>query len=133
VFILAGTVLLVPTTLAQGLIPEIALFGGLAPDSWLMFGARFFQGAAGAMVFAPALALAGDIAPDDRSGSTLSVLTMAFGFGVAFGPLISGFLVAWGFVVPFAVAAFLAAAGVVLALTQVEEVITPQRTIPLVG
>ncbi|MFC7072738.1 MFS transporter [Halovenus rubra] len=133
VFILFGTILLVPTTLVQGIIPSTTLLWGVIPNPWLMFFARFFQGAAGAMVFAPALALAGDLAPEDRSGSTLSVLTMAFGFGVAFGPLLSGFLVELGFVVPFAFAAFLAALGVVLALTQVEEVITPQRTIPFVG
>jgi MFS family permease len=117
-FILVGTVLLVPTTFAQGLIY----------DPWLMFGARFAQGVAGAMVFAPSLALAGDIAPEGQSGSTLSVLTMAFGFGVAFGPLVSGFLVSFGFAVPFAFGAALAAVGVILVWTQVEETMTPRRT-----
>ncbi len=132
-FILVGTVLLVPTTLVQGLIPDVTLFAAVVSDSWLMFLARFLQGVAGAMVFAPALALAGDIAPPDGSGSTLSVLTMAFGFGVAFGPLLSGYLVAWGFVVPFAFAAGLAAVGVGVVLTQVDEVVTPKRAIPFVG
>jgi len=98
-----------------------------------MFLARFLQGVAGAMVFAPALALAGDIASEGQSGSTLSVLTMAFGFGVAVGPLLSGILVSWGFVVPFAFGALLAAFGVVLVLTQVEEVTPPRRPVPLVG
>jgi MFS family permease len=117
-FILLGMVLLVPTTLVQGLIY----------DPWVMFAARFAQGVAGAMVFAPALALAGDLAPEGRSGSTLSVLTMAFGYGVAVGPLASGFLVAYGFIVPFALGAVLAAVGAVLVWTQVEETITPRRT-----
>jgi MFS family permease len=117
-FIVLGTILLVPTTFVQGLIY----------DPWLMFLARFGQGVAGAMVFAPALALAGDIAPDGRSGSTLSVLTMAFGFGVAFGPLMSGFLVSFGFVVPFAFGAALAGVGAILVWTQVEETVTPRRT-----
>jgi len=117
-FIVVGMVLLVPTTFVQGVIL----------DPWLMFLARFLQGVAGAMVFAPALALAGDLAPEGRSGSTLSVLTMAFGFGVAFGPLLSGFLVAFGFVVPFAVGAALAAVGAVLVRTQVEETVTPRAT-----
>ncbi|MEF8937904.1 MFS transporter [Halobacteriaceae archaeon SHR40] len=117
-FIVLGMALLIPTTLVQGFIF----------DSWLMFGARFAQGVAGAMVFAPALALAGDIATDTSSGTTLSVLTMAFGFGVAFGPLLSGFLVEIGFAVPFAFAALLAAAGLVLVVTQVEEVRTPGRS-----
>lgn len=122
-FITTGMVLLVPTTLAQGLVM----------DPVMMFLARFAQGVAGAMVFAPALALAGDLAPDDESGSTLSVLTMAFGFGVAVGPFLSGFLVELGFVVPFAFAASLAALGVVLVVTQVEEAVTPKRTLPFVG
>ena len=117
-FIVIGMVLLVPTTFIQGVIL----------DPWPMFLARFLQGVAGAMVFAPGLALAGDLAPEGQSGSTLSVLTMAFGFGVAFGPLLSGFLVAFGFVVPFAVGAALAAAGAVLVHTQVEETITPRAT-----
>jgi MFS family permease len=119
-FILLGMVLLVPTTLVQGFIY----------DPWVMFAARFAQGIAGAMVFAPALALAGDIAPAGRSGSTLSVLTMAFGYGVAVGPLASGFLVAYGFVVPFALGAALAAVGALLVWTQVEETITP-KPVPL--
>jgi MFS family permease len=132
-FILVGTVLLVPTTLVQGLVPDATLLSGVISGSWVMFLARFLQGVAGAMVFAPALALAGDIARDGQSGSTLSVLTMAFGLGVAVGPLLSGILVAWGFVVPFAFAALLAAVGVVIVLTQVEEVVTPRRPLPLVG
>jgi MFS family permease len=133
VFILVGTALLVPTTLAQGLITEVGLLGGAVSGSWLMFLARFLQGVAGAMVFAPALALAGDIASEGRSGSTLSVLTMAFGFGVAVGPLLSGILVAWGFVVPFAFGAALATIGVVVVVTQIEEVMTPSRSLPFVG
>ncbi len=133
VFILIGTILLVPTTLAQGLIPDAVFLEGVISRSWQMFLARFLQGVGGAMVFAPALALAGDLAAEGQSGSTLSVLTMAFGFGVAVGPLLSGVLIAWGFVVPFAFGASLAAVGVVVILTQVEEEITPRRSLPLVG
>ncbi|MFT4920958.1 MAG: MFS family permease [Haloarculaceae archaeon] len=133
VFILVGMMLLVPTTLVQGLILETTLLSGVISGSWFMFLARFLQGVAGAMVFAPALALAGDIARDGQSGSTLSVLTMAFGLGVAVGPLLSGILVAWGFVVPFAFAALLAAVGTVIVLTQVEEVIAPRWSPPLIG
>ncbi len=114
-FIVLGTALLVPTTLVQGIVL----------DSLLMFVARFLQGIAGAMVFAPALALAGDLAPDGRSGSTLSVLTMSFGFGVAVGPFMSGFLVDLGFIVPFAFGSALALIGVVLVQTQVDETIEP--------
>ena len=117
-FLVAGAVLLIPTTAVQGFIL----------DSWVMFAARFAQGVAGAMVFTPALALAGDLAPEDGSGSTLSVLTMSFGIGIAVGPLLSGFLVTFGFPVPFVVGAALATFGVVIATTQVEEATTPHRT-----
>ncbi|MEF8779865.1 MAG: MFS transporter [Haloferacaceae archaeon] len=116
-FIVLGMALLVPTTAAQGFIF----------DSWLMFAARFGQGVAGAMVFAPALALAGDIARTGTSGTTLSALTMAFGFGVAAGPLLAGFLVEFGFHVPFTIAAGLAGFGLLLVATQVEEARTPNR------
>jgi MFS family permease len=117
-FIVLGMALLAPTTLLQGVVL----------DPWLMFAARFAQGVAGAMVFAPALALAGDLAPAGRSGSTLSVLTMAFGIGVALGPLASGVLVEFGFVVPFASGAVLAAVGTVLVWSQVEETVTARRS-----
>jgi MFS family permease len=54
---------------------------------------------------------------------------MAFGLGVAAGPLASGFLVASGFVVPFAVGALLALCGLVLVWTQVEETVTERRSL----
>ena len=110
-FILIGLLLLVPATLAQGLV-------GTPIE---MIGVRFVQGIAGAMVFAPAFALAGDIAQNSNAGTTLSVLTMAFGLGVAIGPLASGWLVTFGYTVPFVFGAVLAALGTVLVYTQVEE------------
>jgi MFS family permease len=48
---------------------------------------------------------------------------MAFGLGVAFGPLVSGFLVSFGFLVPFAFGAGLAVLALVLVFSQVEETI----------
>ncbi|TKX62236.1 MFS transporter [Halorubrum sp. ASP1] len=110
-FLLAGFVLLVPTTLLQGIVTEPAL----------MMLIRLGQGIAVACVFAPSLALAGDLAREGESGTTLSVLTMGFGFGVALGPLASGWLYGFGFVVPFAVGAAAAALGLVAVFTQVEE------------
>ncbi|MFC7221655.1 MFS transporter [Halalkalicoccus sp. GCM10025322] len=119
-FILGGLVLLAPSTLAQGIVL----------DSWLMLAVRFVQGIAGAMVFAPALALAGDLATGGDSGTKLSVLTMAFGLGVALGPLSAGFLVSLGFVVPFAFGAALALCGLVLVYTQVEETVGEEAPAP---
>jgi MFS family permease len=113
-FLLAGFLLLVPSVLAQGFVT----------DSLLMVVARFVQGAAVAMVFAPSLALAGDLAGEGQSGTTLSVLTMAFGLGVAFGPLVSGYLERFGFAVPFVFGAGLAVVAFVVTFSQVEETVT---------
>ncbi|WP_049983237.1 MFS transporter [Halorubrum sp. BV1] len=110
-FLLAGFVLLAPTTLLQGIVT----------DPIVMTLVRLGQGVAVAFVFAPSLALAGDLAREGESGTTLSVLTMGFGFGIALGPLASGWLVGFGFVVPFAVGAVLAAVALVGVVTQVEE------------
>jgi MFS family permease len=122
-FLVAGFVLLLPTTLAQGLVTS----------SYAMIAARFLQGVAVAAVFAPSLALAGDLAREGASGSTLSLLTMGFGLGIAFGTLLSGILVSFGFVVPFAVATGAGAVGLALIVTQVadpepDDPVTPSPT-----
>jgi len=108
-----GLAILVPATLAQGLVTT----------SVGMLATRIGQGIAGAMVFAPGLALAGDIADDRDSGTRLSVLTMSFGLGTAIGPLSAGYLVRFGFVAPFAFGAGLAALGFLLVYTQVEQTV----------
>ena len=110
-FVLLGLLFLVPSTLAQGLVAT--------PMGMVVV--RFVQGVAGAMVFAPAFALAGDIARSSNAGTTLSVLTMAFGLGVAIGPLAGGWLVGFGYAVPFAFGAVLALLGAVLVYSEVEE------------
>jgi MFS family permease len=110
-FLVGGMTILAPAVLAQGLVTT----------PWTMLGARLLHGISVAMVFAPALAAAGDIAGEGQSGTTLSVLTMAFGFGTAIGPLASGVLFGYGFVVPFAFGSILAVAALVLVVTQVEE------------
>ncbi|MFP4624650.1 MAG: MFS transporter, partial [Gemmatimonadota bacterium] len=110
-FILAGSLFLIPTTLAQGLV--VTSLG--------MLFARLAQGLAGAMVFSPALALAGDLARKGQSGLQLSVLTMAFGIGLSLGQLMAGFLVALGYTVPFATGAALAVIATLLVRTEVQE------------
>lgn len=120
-FVLVGMVLLVPATLAQGYVLT----------SWAMVAARFIQGVAGAMVFAPALALAGDFATKGQSGTQLSLVTMTFGLGVAIGPLASGYLVRYGFSVPFVFGAILAAVGAVLVATQVYDPTTKGDDAPI--
>ncbi len=110
-FILIGLLALVPTTILQGLVTV----------PWQMIGVRVLQGGAGALVFAPALALAGDHTARGQSGAQLAVLTVAFGLGIATGQLVAGFFVQFGFAIPFAIGGGLAAGGAVLVLTQVEE------------
>ena len=110
-FIVVGAVLLVPTTALQGFVL----------DPWHMFAVRFAQGASAALVFSPAMALVGDMSPSKRSGSTLSVITMAFGLGIAVGPFLSGILVTYGFAIPFVVGASLAAIGAALVIIHVNE------------
>jgi MFS family permease len=73
------------------------------------------------MVFAPALALAGDYTQKGQSGAQLSVLTVAFGLGIAAGQLLAGFFVSYGFSIPFAVGGGCAAGAVVLVATQVHD------------
>ncbi|MGM0606221.1 MAG: MFS transporter [Halobacteriota archaeon] len=110
-FLVVGFVILIPSTLLQGLVSS----------SLLMLLVRLAQGISVALVFAPSLALAGDLAEAGQSGSTLSILTMGFGLGVAIGPLAAGFLVGFGFAAPFAVGALLALLGFIAVYTQVEE------------
>jgi len=110
-FLVWGLLLLVPAVLAQGLVTS----------PWTMLAARLVHGVAVAMVFAPSLAAAGDLAAEGESGTTLSVLTMAFGLGTAVGPLVSGVLFGYGFVVPFGFGAALAVVALALVVTQVEE------------
>jgi len=111
-FLLAGFVILVPAVFAQGIVSTPAT----------MLAARLVQGVAVALVFAPSLALAGDLAREGQSGSTLSVLTMAFGLGVAVGPITAGFLYNAGrFATPFTFGAVAALFAFVLVYTQVRE------------
>jgi MFS family permease len=118
-FIVGGFALLVPSLLAQAyLVGPNAVTSPL-----LMVVARLVQGVAVAAVFAPSLALAGDLAREGDSGTKLSVLTMAFGLGVAAGPTAAGFLVRYGLPVPFVFAAALGLVALVLVYTQVSDTV----------
>jgi MFS family permease len=118
-FIVAGFVVLIPAVFAQGLVTT----------PMTMLAARFIQGIAVALVFAPSLALAGDLAGDRGSGTTLSVLTMAFGLGVAVGPLASGVLYnLGGFSTPFFVGGTFSVVALALVYSQVEDTLDAPAT-----
>lgn len=108
-FILGGLIGLVPTTLLQGFVH--------GPGEMIVL--RVLQGGAASMVFAPALALAGDYTPLGHSGAQLSVLTVAFGVGIASGQLLAGFFVPYGFPIPFCIGGLVAAGAALLVYTQV--------------
>ncbi len=109
IFIVAGLIGLVPITLAQG----------FSTESWHLIATRALQGISAAMVFAPALALAGDLTQKGQEGAQLSVLTVSFGIGISFGAFLSGYAIRFGFIAPFAIGAVLAAFGAILVQTQV--------------
>ena len=120
-FIVGGFALLVPSLLAQAYL----VTPGAPASPLLMVAGRLVQGVAVAMVFAPSLALAGDLARRGDSGTKLSVLTMAFGLGVAAGPTAAGFLVRYGLPVPFGFAAALGVAALALVYSQVSDTLDP--------
>ncbi len=109
IFIVTGLVFLAPITFAEGLVTT--------PLQMII--ARALQGICAAAVFAPALALAGDLAKKGQVGAQLSVLTVSFGIGISFGTVLSGYAIRFGFVAPFAIGAILAVFGAVLVQTQV--------------
>lgn len=118
-FLILGFLILAPTTLLQGYV--------MSP--LLMTLARLGQGIAVALVFAPSLALAGDLAREGESGTTLSVLTMSFGLGVAIGPLSAGFLERFGFQVPFVAGTVLSVIALGLVYTQVDESLSETKSL----
>lgn len=110
-FIVTGLLLLAPITLFQGLVTT----------PLQMITARALQGACAAAVFAPALALAGDLAKQGHVSTQLSVLTVSFGIGISSGALLSGYAIRFGFLAPFAVGAVLALLGAAIVQTQVPD------------
>jgi MFS family permease len=110
-FVVYGLIALVPTTLVQGFV--------VTPSQMIV--ARALQGVAGACVFAPALALGGDLADSGASGAQLSVLTVSFGLGIAAGQILAGSVVGYGFFVPFLVGALLALVGATIVHSEVVE------------
>ena len=111
-FIVAGFIVIAPAVAAQAFVTS----------SLGMLVARFLQGVSVALVFAPTLALVGDLAGEGQSGGYLSVLTSAFGFGIAVGPLAAGVLFSiGGYQAPFLVTAGTGFLGLIVVLLEVEE------------
>ena len=61
---------------------------------------------------------------------SLSVITMLFTLGTAISLLIAGYLISFGYVIPFAFGAVLAGFGALLVYSQVEETLTTRSEAP---
>ncbi len=103
-FVLAGLLVMAPVTALLGEADSLATFATL----------RFVQGIAAAAIVAPALAYAGDVAQQSgngRRGRQMSIVTIAFGLGIAAGPLLAGLLALITFELPFLVTGALCLGG----------------------
>jgi len=109
IFVLIGLIGLVPIVFLEGLVTQ----------PWQMITARALHGVSAAMVFAPSLALAGDLAEKGETGTQLSIVTMAFGLGISMGSFVSGYAVRFGYITPFFAGAILAGIGALIVSTQV--------------
>jgi len=116
IFIIIGLICLMPIVLVEGLTTE----------PWQMITARGLQGISAAMVFAPSLALAGDLAEKGQAGSQLSVVTMAFGLGISLGSFVSGYAVRFGYIFPFLIGSILAGIGLLIVKSQVPKNVESQ-------
>jgi MFS family permease len=95
-FVIGGLLLIGPVT---ALLGEVATL-------WQLVVLRFIQGLAAASIVAPSLAYAGDMAQSsghNQHATQMSIVTTGFGLGIAFGPLIAGFLGIFSFELPFMV------------------------------
>lgn len=116
--VVAGLLLLAPTTMALGHV-------GSTLQLILM---RVAQGVAAAGIAVPTLALAADKVKEGRVGVQISFVTMAFGLGLAAGPLVAGWLAGFvSFESPFYVGGTLCLLGAYLAGRYVKETVIRHR------
>jgi len=93
--IITGLLLLTPTTI---------LLGFVATTGQLIV-VRLAQGVAMAGISAPVFALAADKTDSESAGTQMSIITMSFGIGIAFGPVLAGIMAGYvSFQSPFIVA-----------------------------
>lgn len=105
ILIVTGLILLIPATLWMGFVATTTQF----------ILARMIQGISVACVAAPTFALGGDKSDTGSRGRQMSLLSMAFGLGIALGPLLGGGLAGrFTFQAPFYVGSLLLMVAVVL-------------------
>jgi MFS family permease len=118
-FVFWGLLFLAPVTAFLGEVTSLFEFILL----------RFVQGIAAAAIIAPALALVGD-ETDTRPGGQsrqMSIVTMGFGWGIAFGPLLAGALSVVSFKLPFWASGILCLIGAAVVLIFMSETVERKR------
>ncbi len=91
--IIAGLLLMAPATVLLGFVGS----------TLQLTAARVLQGIASAGIAAPAFAVAADLAKKGGEGQQMSFITVGFGLGIGFGPLMTGLLAVYFFKLPFIV------------------------------
>jgi MFS family permease len=99
---------------------------GYVTSTFQLTVARLVQGVATAGVSAPSFALAGDLSRKGGEGRQMSVITMAFGLGMAVGPLLAGVLAVYAFELTFIIGGVLAVLGGWLVQRDVPETVHRQ-------
>ena len=117
--IIAGLLLMVPSTALLGQTTE----------AWQLVVLRFFQGIAAAGIAAPSFAIAGDLSTDGGEARQMGLVSAGFGFGMALGPLLGGFLSVVFFDLPFIVAGIMSLAGAGVVWHYMPETIDGERAI----
>ena len=115
-----GLLVLAPATAALGEVTNLFEF----------ILSRFIQGIASAAIVAPALALAGDESREGGQGRQMSIVTMGFGWGIAFGPLLAGVLSILSFKLPFWVSGLLCLVGAGVVHRYMSETVTHSSEAP---
>jgi len=97
--------------IGSAIFAGFSILGGLAPNIWLLLGARFAMGVGGAMMWPAVLGMTYGLLPASRAAIAGAIIMTAAGFGNAVGPLIGGTLTdllswRWIFYLNLPVAAF---------------------------
>ncbi|MCP4306437.1 MAG: MFS transporter [bacterium] len=78
--------------LGSAIFATFSVIGGLAPDVWVVLGARFLMGVGGALMWPAILGMTYDLLPSGKAGLAGGIVMGSAGFGNAVGPLIGGAL-----------------------------------------
>jgi MFS family permease len=84
---------------------------------------RLIQGIAAAAIAAPAFAVAADLSKRGGEGRQMSIVTMGFGLGIAFGPLFAGLLAGLFFELPFFALGLMTIAGALVVYKYMPETV----------